>query len=140
MAGYSGLYVVGGEGGFMGADGVNPIGFQILIGESDRQWLEVHYFDTNIKPIGKLRTIIPEDPAHPNGLLDACIAFFPEHFSACRSLATLQQQLKNTDTLDLHMGTKRITTAWAKLREEARPLLNELNIWRANFERVKVQE
>jgi hypothetical protein len=45
MAGYSKLYCVGGLGGYLGADGINPILFQILIGNADRQWLEVHYFD-----------------------------------------------------------------------------------------------
>lgn len=57
MAGYSRLYVVGGLGGFMGADGVNPIEFLVLVGNADRQWLEPHYFDRTIKPIGKLRSL-----------------------------------------------------------------------------------
>ncbi len=55
MAGYSRLYAVGGLGGFMGADGVNPIEFLILVGDADRQWLEPHYFDRSITPIGRLR-------------------------------------------------------------------------------------
>ena len=50
MAGYSKIYCVGGEGGFLGADGMNPIDFQILIGDGDRQWLEVRYFNRDIKP------------------------------------------------------------------------------------------
>ena len=55
MAGFSKIYCVGGLGGFQGADGVNPIFFRILVGNSDRQWLQVHYFDQTIKPIGRLR-------------------------------------------------------------------------------------
>lgn len=45
MAGFSKIYCVGGLGGFQGADGVNPILFQILVGDASRQWLQVHYFD-----------------------------------------------------------------------------------------------
>lgn len=48
MAGYSKLYVVGGLGGFMGADGVNPIDFLVLVGDADRQWFEPHYFDRSL--------------------------------------------------------------------------------------------
>ena len=29
----------------MGADGVNPIEFLVLVGDADRQWLEPQYFD-----------------------------------------------------------------------------------------------
>ena len=64
MAGYSKLYVVGGLGGFMGADGVNPIEFLVLVGDADHQWLEPHYFDRSITPIGGLRVIVPSEPDH----------------------------------------------------------------------------
>jgi hypothetical protein len=69
MGGFSKLFVVGEPGGFQGADGVNPIHFIILIGNSDRQWLEVKYFDPMTVPSGNIRTIIPErpnDPAKPS--------------------------------------------------------------------------
>ena len=59
VAGYSKLYVIGDPGGFQGADGVNPIQFLVLIGDGNRQWLEPHYFDASIKPIGKLARIVP---------------------------------------------------------------------------------
>ena len=42
MAGFNKVYYVGGLGGFMGADGINPICFEIWVGDADRQWLEVH--------------------------------------------------------------------------------------------------
>src|SRR5262245_16652174 len=100
MAGYSKLYVVGGLGGFQGADGVNPIAFQILVGEGNRQWLEVHYFDRALKPIGRVRVIIPAGPDHPDALLDACIAFYPEHFRHCPLLSEVEQELLDTERLD----------------------------------------
>ena len=62
MAGYSKFYVVGGEGGFMGSDGVNPIEILILVGDAGRQWLEPHYFDASIRPIGRIQLIVPAGP------------------------------------------------------------------------------
>ena len=44
MAGFYKIYMVGGSGGFLGADGINPIGLQILVGTADREWLEPKYF------------------------------------------------------------------------------------------------
>ena len=46
MAGFSKIYIIGGSGGFLGSDGVNPIIVQILVGRSDGEWLEVNYFDS----------------------------------------------------------------------------------------------
>ena len=45
MAGFSKIYCIGGEGGFLGSDGINPIALQIWQGEGNRMWFEVHYFD-----------------------------------------------------------------------------------------------
>ena len=82
MAGFFRLYVVGGLGGFMGADGVNPIEFMILAGHSSRQWLEPHYF--NASP-------------------------------------------------------REIPAAWARLREEARPIFAGMNIWRADLTPIEAR-
>jgi len=127
------MFVFGGLGGFMGADGVNPIEFLILVGEGGRQWLEPHYFDTSITPIGRLRTIIPEGPNHPNSLLDACIAFCPRYFSSCPSLAEVDLALQDAERLDFDADAASIPAAWAKLREEARPLYAALNRWQADL-------
>jgi hypothetical protein len=94
VAGYSNIYVVGGQGGFMGTDGVNPIECLVLVGDADRQWLEPKYFDRSIKPIGKLRVIVPAGPDQPDSLLDACIAFLPRHFSGCPSLGEVESALR----------------------------------------------
>lgn len=40
MAGYSRAYWIGEPGGFEGADGMNPILVEILVGDADRQWWE----------------------------------------------------------------------------------------------------
>jgi hypothetical protein len=127
------MYVIGGEGGFMGADGVNPIEFLVLVGDADRQWLEPKYFDKSIKPIGKLRVIVPAGPDQLDSLLDACIAFCPRHFSECPSLGEVQSALRDAQRLDFDARPQEIPTAWARLREEARPIFADMNIWRADF-------
>ena len=137
MAGYSKLYVVGGSGGFMGADGVNPIEFMILVGDADRQWLEPHYFDTSIKSLGKLKTIVPNGPDHPDSILDACIAFCPRYFRTCQSLREVETAIGEADRLDFDIGTHEIPTAWNRLRDEARSLFAAMNIWRAKIEPVE---
>jgi hypothetical protein len=129
MAGYSKMYVVGGQGGFMGADGVNPIEFVVLVGDADRQWLEPHYFDTSIKPLGRLRVIVPSEPDHKDALLDACIAFCPRHFILCPSLIQAESAIRHANRLDFHA----IPASWATLREEARPIFDSMSIWQADL-------
>lgn len=138
MAGYSRIYVVGGLGGFMGADGVNPIEFLVLVGDADRQWLEPHYFNSTIRPIGRLRLIVPTGPDHPDALLDACIAFCPRYFKSCPSFVKVEEALRDAEHLDFHAHRHAIPAAWFRLREEARPLFAEMNIWRADL--VPIQQ
>ena len=136
MAGYSRIYVVGGQGGFKGADGVNPIEFLVLVGDADRQWLEAHYFDKSIRPIGRIQAIVPSGPNQKDALLDACIAFCPRHFRSCPSLAEVEKGLGDTDRLDFDARPQDIPVTWVRLREEARPLLASMNIWQADLVRV----
>lgn len=133
MAGYSTMYVIGGLGGFMGADGVNPIELLILVGDADRQWFEPYYLNKSIKPIGKIRTIVPTGPDHPDSLLDACITFYPQYFRSCPSLLEVEIALREVERLDFHLHPNEIPTAWIKLREEAKPLFTAMNIWRADL-------
>lgn len=133
MAGFARLYVIGSPGGFMGADGVNPIEYMILLGDADRQWLEPHYFDKSIKPIGQVRVLVPASPNHPDLLLDACIAFCPRQFRSCPSLAKVELALRDRDRLDFDASIQEIPAAWAALRDEARPLFAAMNIWRADL-------
>jgi hypothetical protein len=133
MAGFSTLYVIGGQGGFIGADGVNPIEMMIMVGEGSRQWLEAHYLDKSLKPIGSVRRIVPEGPDHPNALLDACIAFCPHHFRNCPSYPAVEAALKGAEFLDFDANPKGIPAAWPSLREEARPVFKKIGIWRADL-------
>ena len=139
MAGYSRLYCIGGLGGFQGGDGINPILFQILVGDADRQWFESHYFDSTIKPLGEVNVIVPEGPDHPNALLDACIAFFPDHFKSCSLLPTVNSALIGVKRLDFDLGKDDIPSEWNGLREEARPYFKSLNIWEAILRPIQQQ-
>ena len=140
MAGFSKLYVIGGLGGFQGADGVNPILMQIWVGDSDRQWLEPHYIDSSIKPLGAIKTLIPKGPDDPCSLLDACIAFFPKHFKRCPSLAEAALLLEDATRLDFDLDKPNIPVIWGTLREEARPYFNRLHIFEAVLHPVVMEE
>src|SRR5690349_12910309 len=128
MAGYSKLYCIGGLGGYMGADGINPILLQIWVGNANRQWLEAHYFESGINPIGNIKVIVPEAPDHPEALLDACLAFYPEAFSQCTSMTQVRAKLAKAERLDFHLGKKKIPQEWDQLRSEAKQPFSELNI------------
>ena len=138
MAGYSRIYVIGGLGGFEGADGVNPIYFQILLGDADRQWLEPHYFNRSIHPIGKIRRMIPEKPDDENMLLDACIAFYPDFFKKCPTMERLKEKLKENTYLDFHLEKDKIPNEWYRLRQEAKPIFKTLNIFKAELTELKL--
>ncbi len=139
MAGYSKVFYVGGLGGFQGADGINPILFQILVGDADRQWYEVHYFDRKIKPIGQIKIVIPDNPNSANALLDSCIAFYPSYFSSCPSMNILENKLLNTKRLDFDLK-KDIPQGWYQLRKEALPLFRQLNIFEANLKQIDLSD
>ena len=140
MAGFSKLYVIGGLGGFQGADGVNPILMQIWVGDGGGQWLEPHYIDCSIKPLGAIKTLVPEGPDDPRSLLDACIAFFPKHFEQCPSLAEAAFLLEDATRLDFDLDKPNIPVIWRKLREEAQPYFNQLHIFEAVLRPVMMQE
>ena len=133
MSGISKIYVIGEPGGFMGADGVNPIYLMILVGDGNRQWLEPSYVDWKLGPMGTLKSLVPEEPDHPDALLDACLAFAPDLFSDCPSLEEVSRSLSGVDQLDFHLKKEGVPTGWSTLREEARPFFSKLNIWTAKL-------
>ncbi|NLX55749.1 MAG: hypothetical protein GXY58_11600 [Planctomycetaceae bacterium] len=140
MAGFSKIYCVGGLGGFQGADGINPIEFQIWVGNADRQWLQPHYINRRIRPLGVVKCLIPEGPDDPNALLDACIAFYPEHFRECATLPVVEKRLADTSRLDFHHGKEDIPEEWPQLRTEAWPLFRKLNIFEGRLCLVTIME
>jgi len=134
MAGFSKIYCIGKAGGYLGSDGINRIQLQILVGDADRQWMECHYFDSSIKPIGNLKAIVPSSPDSPDSLLDACITFFPAHFVKCLSLKAIVDQLKDATRLDLNINEP---SGWPRLRSEAKEAFASLGIWQAKLEQLR---
>ncbi len=137
MGGFAKIYCIGGKGGLQGADGINPIALQIWLGEGDRQWLEGHAFDPSIRPLGGIKTVIPEKPNHPDALLDACLAFHPNAFESCPALAEVRRAIGNAESLDFNLGKSKVPAAWPRLREEARPVLRGLVIFEAALRPIK---
>jgi len=135
MAGYSKIYCIGGRGGFLGTDGINPIDLQIWVGDADRQWYEAHYFNTKLKPIGKINKIIPKAPDDKNVLLDCCIAFMPLYFEKCPSLNKIIEKLKTYSLLDFDIN-KNIPFEWQQLRKEAIQYFADIIIFEATLKEI----
>lgn len=131
MAGYSKIYCIGDDGW----DGINPIYFQILVGDADRQWLEPRYFDRRIRPIGRVTVIIPAGPDHPDALIDACVAFSPKYFESCPSLIQVSEVLERKRRIDFHLDGEPI--GWAQLREEARPYFKKITVYEAELNKIQ---
>lgn len=130
MAGFSKIYCIGGTGGFLGSDGINPILVQIWQGEGDRQWFEARYFDKKFKPLGNVKKIVPLGPDMPDNLLDACIVFFSDPFKKCPSFPGIEIKLNKVKFMDFNLN-KGVPIGWEKLREEARPFFNEFGLYEA---------
>ncbi len=129
MAGFSQAYVVGPRN----YDGVNPIELMLLQGDGERMWFQPLYVEKGLRPLGALNVLVPAGPTDPDALLDACIAFHPEPFRACPSLAAVEAALGRSKRLDVNDKSEGIGPLWAKLREEARPLFAKLTICQAKF-------
>ena len=127
MSGYTRAFYIGGRGGFQGADGINPIDLQILVGDGNRQWLEPIYYSEAYRPIGNIRVIIPEFPDHSNALLDACIAFAPRYFESCPSLSRVSKTLATATRIDFNLDVA--PEGWEALREEASSIFENLPVY-----------
>lgn len=133
MSGFSQMFLVGEPGGYARSDGVNPVRLGILVGDADRRWFEPWYRDRTLRPLGAVATVVPRGPSDPDGLLDACLAFFPLPFRDCPSLAEVERSLRGVHHLDFDSPWKNHPPAWDRLREEARPLFARLSLWKADF-------
>lgn len=140
MAGLNKLFCIGGAGGFRKMDGINPIYLQILVGDGNRMWLEPHYFDNTIKPIGKIKVVVPEFPDAKHALSDAIIAFAPKYFENCPSLNKVKEDLKDVKRLDFDLSRDKIPQLWEKLKQEASPIMEKMNIFEANLSRITFVE
>ena len=110
---YSKVYAVGEpvENEFFGND-LSPK-FIILQQEGNRLSLQFLSLYDKVKPISKLRTIVPESPDSAYSILDASIAFYPKFFKGCKTLMNVKELLKNTTFLDLD---RKMPEGWKELR------------------------
>ena len=136
MAGYSKIYCIGPEGGFMGFDGINRLDLLILVGDGDRRWFEARIFNPEIRPLGEVEIIIPQGPDHPDSLLDALIAFFPSYFDDCPTMAQVRKEIEGVQRLDFDRG-EGIPESWEQLRKEARKLVKNLPVYEAVLKKVE---
>ena len=109
-------------------------GIVILVGHGDRAWMEARVPEGRPRPLGRIQTIVPERPDFDAALLDALLAFWPECFRACPSLAAVEGKLQHVETLDFDLGADRIPAEWAALRREARPIYDRLVVLRVDAE------
>jgi hypothetical protein len=136
MAGFSRIFCVGDLGGFKGADGINSVYGQVLVGEGNRQWLEAKYFKDDLKSLNDIKVIIPEGPEHKYMLLDSFIVFFPDFFKKCPSFEKVKTKLKEVKKLDFNLKKDEIPEEWEDLRKEALPIFKRLNVFWASLKNV----
>ena len=132
MAGFKKVYIFGGSGGFMGADGVNPIAMQIWVGVSDGKWFEAHYFDKSIKPISGIKSMIPKKSDEYFNLLESTIIFAPIFYEKCKTLAIVKSHFKRLSKKRIIMNTDE-PEVWDDMTNEAQPIFDKLNIFQANI-------
>jgi hypothetical protein len=117
----------------------NPVRLMARVGDADRQWLAPQYLDTSLEPLGRLRAIIPKAPGDPDSVLDAFIAFAPNSFASCPSLAAVRAQISDRSCLDFHPDVGEVPEAWGLLREEARAIFEKLTVSSATLAAVRAQ-
>lgn len=116
------------------ADGspIRPASMAILVRHSDRAWLEARVPNGPVRPLGNIRVVIPKGPDFDAALLDALLAFWPELFRTCPSLACVEVKLLHRERLDFNLHADRIPAEWESLRGEARPIYEQLVVVRVD--------
>jgi len=134
VAGYVKFYLLGGKGGYMGVDGINPIDLVIGVGTSDREWLKPVSIRTGKQsnPIWKLDSIIPDPDNYENSIIDAFIAFSPHSFKECSKFQEVVTQVGNSLQIDFN-DKEKIPKSWGMLREEAKPIFEKMTVFEANL-------
>jgi hypothetical protein len=136
MAGYERIYLFGGVGGYMGADGMNPIAMQIWVGWSDRKWLEAHYFVDDLEAIGGIKAIIPKQHDEELNLLEASIIFGPQFYIMKCDLMEITMKYfsaLNKTKIDLADDAPEF---WDDVVKQARPVFNTLNVFQADLKEI----
>lgn len=130
MAGFDEIYYLGSPGGYMGADGLNTIDLEILVGSSDRKWFEARYFTPNLRPMAGIKVVIADTPEPHEALLQALIILATDLFSECQSLDRIRDAVDRIDRERLKGED------WTNLLNEARPIFKKLALYRARLESI----
>ena len=133
MAGFYKIYLLGGDGGYLGSDGINPITLQILVGTSSREWLEPCYFDKSFKSMCGIKSLVPTQQTDDDNIIDAIMIFAPKLFE--NDCPLIKDAIEHFNML----GKKRIDLEqdkphfWDDLRKQAKPMFDKLNLFSANI-------
>ena len=136
MAGYVRIYLFGGVGGDLGAEGMNPIAMQIWVGWSDRKWLEAHYFVDDLEAIGGIKAIIPKQHDEELNLLESSIIFGPQFYTMKCDLMEITMKYfsaLNKTKIDLAEDAPEF---WDDVVKQARPVFNTLNVFQADLKEI----
>lgn len=131
LGGITKLYLVGTPGRRGAIDG-RPV-LVLLVGTASRVWIEPLYIAPDVAPLGHLWAVVAADAADPVVVLDSCIAFFPEWFAPCPTLARVREQMQDLDVLDLTGAPRALPAGWAALRHEACDRFRELIVVEASL-------
>jgi hypothetical protein len=135
MAGYIRMYLFGDDRGF---DGINSVYLNILVGTSDREWLErmdIKPSKNTQKPVWDINVIIPDPDNYANSLIDACIAFAPHLFRDCPELKNVAREIGTNTRIDF-TDKSQIPSSWISLRRQALPIFEKLSIFEADFRKL----
>lgn len=122
MGGIGSLYVV--------SQGMTPW-VVLLVGRGSREWIEPLYASAGFAPLGRIWAVLPAGPDDPLAVLDACLAFLPEHFASVPGFSRAQAAVAEHEELDL---ARELPPAWYELRRQAEARWRELRVARATLE------
>lgn len=136
MAGFDKVYYLGSEGGFMGADALNTIVLEILVGSSDRQWFEPRYWTEEFRPLAGAKVFIPEGPDTADGVLDAFLIFAPQIFLDEEGMNRVGEMLKMDAGARVDFDQNGVPSGWLKVRERSRQQFSHLAVYVAQLQQL----
>ena len=140
MAGFSKIYIIGGSGGFLGSDGVNPIIVQILVGGSDGEWLEVNYLDSKYDSLCGIKKIIPRKTVNDDTILEGLLVFTPWLFSEkCDLMNNLKDYFKKLGRKNINLH-KDAPSFWDDLLIQAEPIFRETKLFSADIKDLRPEK
>jgi hypothetical protein len=140
MAGFSKIYIIGGSGGFLGSDGVNPIIVQILVGRSDGEWLEVNYLDPKYDSLCGIKKIIPRKAVDDDTILEGLLIFTPWLFiEKCDLMINLKNYFKKLGRKNINLH-KDVPSFWDDLLIQAEPIFKEIKLFSADIKDLRPEK